>query len=70
MHFPGSVTIDGARMDSVESAQRFLLEHPDRLERKHWQYVDEILDDVALRGGIRAAWNAILFAAKQGELVH
>ena len=69
MHFPGSVTIDGARMDSVESAQRFLLEHPDHLERKHWQYIDD-LDDVALRGGIRAAWNAILFAAKQDELVH
>ena len=70
MHFPGSVTIDGVTIDSVESAQRFLLEHPDRLQRKHWQYVDQILNDDALRGGIRDAWNAILLAAKQDEYVH
>jgi hypothetical protein len=64
------VTIERATIDSVESADRFLRDHPDRLRHKHWQYAKHILDDVAMRGGIRAAWNAILLAAQKDELVH
>jgi hypothetical protein len=70
MRFPSAVTIDGVRIDSVESGRQFLLEHPERLRDKHWQYAKHILDDVAMRGGIRAAWNAILLAAQEDELVH
>jgi hypothetical protein len=70
MRFPSAVTIEGLTIDSVESADRFLLEHPERLRHKHWQYAKHILDDVPMRGGIRAAWNAILLAAEKDELVH
>jgi hypothetical protein len=70
MRFPSAVTIEGVTIDSVESADRFLREHPERLRRKHWQYAKHISDDVAMRGGIRAAWNAILLAAQGDELVH
>jgi hypothetical protein len=70
MRFPSAVTIDGVRIDSVESGRQFLLEHPERLRDKRWQYAKHILDDVAMRGGIRAAWNAILLAAQEDELVH
>jgi hypothetical protein len=70
MRFPSAVTIEGLTIDSVESADRFLLEHPERLRHKHWQYAKHILDDVPMRGGIRAAWNAILLAAQKDELVH
>ena len=68
MRFPSAVTIEGVTIDSVVSADRFLREHPERLRQK--QYAKHILDDVAMRGGIRAAWNAILLAAQEDELVH
>ena len=70
MRFPSTVIIEDVTIDSVESANRFLLEHPDRLRQKHWRYAKHILDDVAMRGGIRAAWNAILLAAQEDECVH
>jgi hypothetical protein len=69
MRFPSSVTVANAEIDSVESARRFLAEHPEALEQKQWQYVQQILEDVALRGGIRAAYNAVLLAAKQDQVV-
>jgi hypothetical protein len=70
MRFPSTVTIDGVKIDSVESGQCFLLEHPERLRDTRWQTAKYILDDVAMRGGIRAAWNAILLAADEDESVN
>jgi hypothetical protein len=54
----------------VESGQRFLLEHPERLRDKHWQNAKYVMDDIAMRGGIRAAWHAILIAVEQDARVH
>jgi hypothetical protein len=70
MRFPSTVTVDGMTIDSVESGRCFLQEHPERLRDKRWQNAKYILDDVTMRGGIRAAWNAILLAVQEDESVN
>ena len=63
MRFDPSLRVGSLEIDSSEAAERMLLEHPAMLTRPHWAHAKKVLEEVAVRGGSVAAYQAVWLAA-------
>lgn len=63
MRFDFPIRIGSLEIESSEGAERMLLEHPSMLTRPHWAYTKKVLEEVAVRGGSLAAYQAVRLAA-------
>jgi len=68
MQFERPITVGKITLANVGAAQRFLLEAPKEFrDRPRWRYAAEVLDQVSMRGGVMAAYNAVRVAADVDE---